>query len=121
MNRRSQRGEGKLKTIIGLAILAAIVYVGFKVIPPYINNFELEDAMKTEARFGYANRKTPEEVRNTIYKKIRELQIPAGPEDIRVELLGNGMRITVTYTVVIELPGYTLELNFKPTVDNMSV
>jgi len=121
MSRRSQRGEGKLKTIIGLAILAALVYVGFKVVPAYVDNFQLEDAMKSEARFGYVNRKSPEEVRDTIYKKIQELQIPAGRDDIRVEMLGNGMRITVTYTVVVELPGFTFELNFKPTADNMSI
>ena len=131
MNRRSQgarsnlsqreRGAGKLKTIIGLAILAAIVYAGFKIIPAYIDNFQLEDAMKTEARFGFVNRKSPEEVRDTIYKKVQELQIPAGRDDIRVELVGNGMRITVTYTVVIDLFGRHLELNFKPTSDNMSI
>jgi hypothetical protein len=121
MSRRSERGEGKLKTIIGLVILAAIVYLGFKIIPPYIDNFELEDAMKTEARFGYVNRKSPEEVRDTIYKKIQELGIPAGRDDIRVELIGNGMRITVTYTVVIELPVKSIELNFKPIADNMSI
>lgn len=121
MSRRSERGEGKLKTIIGLAILAAMVYLGFKIVPAYINNFELEDTMKTEARFGFVNRKSPEQVRDTIYKKIQELEIPAGRDDIRVEMLGNGMRITVTYTVVIDLPGYQLELNFKPTADNMSI
>jgi len=118
---KRERGEGKLKTIIGLAILAAMVYLGFKIIPAYINNFELEDAMKSEARFGYVNRKTPEEVRDTVYKKIQELEIPAGRDDIRVEMLANGMRIAVTYTVVVELPGYQLELKFKPTADNMSI
>ena len=91
------------------------------IIPAYINNFQLEDTMKAEARFGYVNRKSPEEVRDTVYKKIQELEIPAGRDDIRVEMLGNGMRITVTYTVVVELPGYRLELNFKPTADNMSI
>ena len=116
-----QRGAGKLGTIIGLAILATLVYLGFKIVPAYIDNFQLEDAMKTEARFGFVNRKSPEEVRDSIYKKIQELQIPAGRDDIRVELVGNGMRITVTYTVVIDLFGRQLELNFKPTADNMSI
>jgi len=122
MSRDPQRGAGKLKTIILLLVLVAFVYVGFKIVPAYVDNFELEDAMKTEARFASVNRKTPEDVRNSIYKKIRDLGIPAGPEDIRVDPVGgSGIRITVTYTVVVDLPGYTLRLNFQPTADNMSL
>jgi len=61
---------------------------------------------------------TIEDIQYHLYvlEKVRR-----GRDDIRVEMLGNGMRITVTYTVVIELPGYQLELNFKPTADNMSI
>ncbi len=122
MSRDPQRGASKLKTTISLLILAALVYVGFKIVPAYVNNFELEDAMKTEARFAAVNRKTPEDVRNAIYKKIQELGIPARPEDIRVvPTSGYGIRITVKYTVVVDLPGYTLRLNFQPTADNMSI
>lgn len=121
MSRMSERGAGRLKTIIGLAIVAMMVYMGFKIIPAYVNNYELEDAMKSEARFAGVNRKSPEQVRDTIYTKIKQLGIPAQPENIRVEVLQSGMRITVTYTVVVELPGYQLELNFKPTADPMSI
>ena len=122
MRRNAQRGEGKLKTIIVLAILASVIYIAFRVVPVYVNNFELEDAMKTEARFAVVQRKSPDEVRESVFRKIQELKIPARREDIRIEQLGNsGLRITVTYTVVIDLPGYQWKLNFSPSADNMSV
>ncbi len=38
-----------LKLIFGLALVAALGLVGFKVIPPYFANYELEDAIKTES------------------------------------------------------------------------
>jgi hypothetical protein len=122
MSRNREYGAGRTKTILSLLILAAMVYVAVKVIPPYVNNFELQDAMKTEARFAAVNRKSSEEVREDVYKKIKELGIPAKAENIRVEGLPNsGMRITVTYKVVVDLPGYGLVLNFEPTADNTSI
>lgn len=122
MRRNSQRGEGKLKSIIALAIIAGIIYFMVKVIPVYVNNYELEDAMKSEARFASVNRRSAEEVRNNIYAKIKELEIPARPEDIKIVPIGNNnVRITVTYTVVVDFPGYQMKLNFSPTADNMSV
>lgn len=122
MSRNRERGEGKVKTIIFLLVVVGIFYLAYKIIPVYVNNYELEDAMKTEARFASVNRKSPDEVRDNVYKKVRELQIPAERNDIRVELIGaGGVRITVTYTVIIDLPGYQLKLNFQPTADNMSV
>ena len=121
MSRNSQRGEGRLRTIITLAIIFAIFYLGVKIIPVYLNNYELEDLMKTEARFGFVSRKTPEQVRDTVLKKAKDLDLPIGPENIRVEPQTNGYRITVTYTVVVELPGYQWKLDFKPVADSMSI
>ena len=122
MSRNPERGEGRLKTIIFLLILAGVIYLAYRVVPCYVNNFELEDAMKTEARFAAINRKSPDEVRENVYKKIQQLKIPADRNDIRIEQLGSGgVRITVIYTVVIDLPGYQLKLDFAPTADNMSI
>lgn len=122
MSRNRQRGAGRIKTIIFLLVFAAVIYVGVKVLPAYFNDFQLQDSMKTEARFAAVNRKTSEQVREDIYKKMRELGIPGKPENIRVEPLPSyGLRITVTYSVVIDLPGYPLVLHFEPTADNTSI
>lgn len=122
MSRNNQRGEGRLKSIIALSVIAGIIYFMIKVIPVYVNNYELEDTLKNEARFASVNRKSPEDVRNTVYAKIQELQIPARREDIKIVPIGNNnVRITVTYTAVVNFPGYQLKLNFAPTADNMSV
>ena len=121
MSRISQRGEGRLKTVITLAVIFSLFYLGVKIIPVYVNNYELEDLMKSEARFGFVSRKTPEQVRDTVLKKARDLDLPIGPENIRVEPQTNGFRITVTYTVVVDLPGYQLKMDFKPMADSMSI
>lgn len=122
MNSHRQRGAIKLKTIIGFAIVALMAYSGFKLVPPYIDNFQLLDSMKTEARFAAVNRKSPDDVREAIYKKIRELEIPAKLNDIRVDQVGvGGLRITVKYTVTVTILGYQHTIEFAPTADNMSI
>jgi len=122
MSRNRESGAGGIRTILTVLFFATMIYLGIKLVPAYTNNFQLQDSMKEEARFAAVNRKSPEEARADIYKKIKELGIPAKPENIRVEPLPNlGMRITVTYQVVVDLPGYQLVLNFQPTADSSSI
>lgn len=122
MNRHLQRGAGRLKLVLSLLILGLFAYGCIKIVPAYVNDYQLEDAMKTEARFAAVNHKSPEDVREAVFRKIRELEIPASREDIRVEPLGGGgVRISVTYRVIVDLPGYQLKLDFQPKADNMSI
>jgi len=121
MNEKRQRGAGKIVTLIWLVIFVAAIYAGVKIVPVYIDNFALEDLMKQEARFAHVNRRTPEQLRDAVFKKIKELEIPAKREDIRVDNVTDGFRISVKYSVVVELPGYALTLNFKPTADPKSL
>jgi len=121
MNRNRQRGAGKLGTLIWLAILIGVAYCGFKIVPPYIDNYQIEDFMKSEARFANVNRRTPDQLKEVIYKKALEIGIPAKRDDVRVDTVQDGYKISLKYAVVIELPGYTLTLNFNPTADPKSL
>jgi hypothetical protein len=108
--------------VLVLAFLAALIYVAFKLVPPFINNYQLEDAMKQEARFAGVNRKDQDSIRNDVYKKIQELEIPARREDIRVESIAPfSVRISLDYSVPVDLRVYQLRLEFHPTGDSSSL
>ena len=120
--RERERGTGRLKSVLVLAFLAALIYVAFKLVPPFINNYQLEDAMKQEARFAGVNRKDQDSIRNDVFKKIQELEIPARREDIRVEAIAPfSVRISLDYTVPVDLSIYQLRLQFHPTGDSSSL
>ncbi len=121
MNRKGQAGAGKIKGILLLLAVITAIYLAVKIIPAYTNNYALQDAITSETRFALAQHKSIEAVRDTIEKKIKELEIPAKREDIRITDTGSGMRIAVPYTVLVELPGYTLRLNFEPNSDEKRV
>jgi hypothetical protein len=120
-SRDRERGSTHLKTLFALAITVAMVYVGFKVVPPYMSNYRLEDSMKTEARYARANRKTPEDVQKDIYDETQNLGILVRREDIHVTESGGLLEVYIDYNVLVDLPGYQLTLHFHPQADSSSI
>lgn len=119
--RRRQRGEGRLKAIVWTAILVLLVFAGFKLVPPYVNQYQLQDKITEEARFDTVNRKTDDQIRDVIYREIQDLGIPARREDIKLENTYHLVRITVEYTVPVDLWIYKTELHFVATSENKSL
>lgn len=117
----SQLGEGKLKAILWTAILLFGVYCGYKVLPVYINNYQLADKMQEEARFAVVNRYTEDQIRDLIFKEVQELEIPAHKEDIKVLASQQVVRISLDYTVPVDLLFYRVQLHFTPSSENKSL
>jgi hypothetical protein len=120
-HRNPQRGASRLKTLFGVLFLAALVYLAIKIIPPFVNNYQLQDSLVEEARFAGVNRRDADAVRNDVFKKMKEIGVPGRREDIRVESIATGTRISIDYTVVVQLPGYEIPLKFHPTADSNSI
>ncbi len=118
---RSQRGEGKLKAIVFTVVLVFGVFAAFKVLPPYINEYQLSDKMQEQARFGVVNRYTEEQIRDTIFKEAQDLDVPIKKEDIKVLASPSVVRISLDYRVPIDLLIYKMELHFTPSSENKSL
>ncbi len=122
MFRQREKGASRLKTVFGLLVLAAIIYCGIQIVPPFVNNYQLQDAIKEEARFAGVNRRDPESIKDDIFVKMRELNIPARREDIHVELNGPfSYLISLDYSVTVDLRVYQLRLQFHPQGDSGSL
>ena len=120
--RRRERGGAKLKAIFWTLVLCAAAYAGYKVVPAYIDNYTLQDKLTTEARFSVVNHRSDEDLREVIYKEIQIREIPARREDIKIlENTSRGVRISVDYTVPVDLKVYQLTLHFNPSADNRAL
>src|SRR6266700_4183084 len=75
-----ERGEGKLKTFISLAIVLLAIYSAVKIVPAYVSDYQLSDKMQEQARFAVVNRYTEDQIRANIFKVVQDLEIPAKPE-----------------------------------------
>jgi hypothetical protein len=118
---RAEWGEGKLKAILFTVILVLLVYSAFKIVPVYVQNYQLTDKMQETARFAVVNRYNEEQIRDTIFKEIQSLEIPAKREDIKVSSSQSIVRISVDYSVPVDLFFYHMDLHFTPSSENKSV
>jgi hypothetical protein len=121
VRRRSEKGEGRLKTIVIVAVIALLIYSTVRIVPAYVNNYQLADKMEEQARFGVVNRYTEEQIRDNIFKVCQDLDIPAKKEDIKVTATNAVVKISMQYTVPVDLLSYHLDLHFAPTSENKSL
>jgi hypothetical protein len=116
-----QRGEGRLKAIAFTVILVFGVFAAFKLLPPYIAEYQLSDKMQEEARFGVVNRYSEEQIRDAIFKEAQDLDVPIRKEEIKVLASPSVVRISLDYRVPIDLLVYKMELHFTPSSENKSL
>jgi hypothetical protein len=116
---------GTIKMLFGVFVIAAAVYVGAKVAPVYMDNYQFEDAVKNEATLDTYSNKTEDDIRTAIFKKAQDLEIPITEDQIEVRREGMQGRGTITihapYQVHIDLPGYPVDIHFDAGTENRGV
>jgi len=121
--RRSRRehGGGTIKAILWTVILVYGAFVAYKIIPAYVAEYQLADKMAEQARFAVVNQYPEEQIRETLYKTMQELEIPARREDIKIVANKSVVKISLDYTVPVDLLVYHLDLHFTPESENKSI
>ena len=115
--RRSDSGKGTVKAILSIAFVFAVIYCGFKIIPVYVNSYELQDYIRQQNPFWLAQRTPADAIRNHILAKAKDLDLPVEPDQVKVEV-GGGVRVQLDFTVPVDLRVYTLQLHFTPSAEN---
>ncbi len=120
-HRHSEQGEGKLKAIIYLAIAVFVIYSAVKVVPVYVSEYELSDKMQEQARFAVVNRYTEDQIRDNIFKVVQDLDIPAKRESIKIVANNSIVKISMEYSVPVDLLFYHMDLHFSPSSENKAL
>lgn len=123
LRRRTDGDMGTLKAIIGIVVVAAVIYTGFQVVPPELSNFSFQDDLRTIALSTGANPHTTDQALvEAVMKKAEEHQIPLSPDRVIVQRIGTvgapAVFLTVDYSVPVTLPGYQFSLHFNPSSGN---
>src|SRR5437763_16023249 len=116
-----ERGEGKLKTVITLAIVVLVIYSAVKIVPIYVSEYELSDKMQEQARFAVVNRYTEDQIRDNIFKVIQDLDIPAKREDIKVVSNNSMVKISLAYSVPVDVLMYHTDIHFSPNSESKAL
>ena len=112
---RSEKGEGRFGTLVGLSVLALTVYLGFKVIPEMINIYTFRDYLDEQARFAALSRHD-EEIKKRILRKAQELDLPVGGKNVTLNRSESYFDIHVRYVVPIVTPFYTYDWKLDESV-----
>lgn len=107
-----------IKALLGLAVLGIAIYVGWTMIPPYFNNYKLEDIIADEARTNTYSNKSEDAMRETVYQKAKDLDIPLTRENINVTRQGQTVSIDVNYIVHLDYPIHPVDLHFQSSSKN---
>lgn len=110
-----------VKALSGIFLLVAVLYVIWAIVPHYFNNYRFEDAIEQEARLNAYTGKSERDMRESLYKKARDLGLPLQAEQIQVLRQGGEIQIWAEYTVVVNLPGYQVVLNFRPSTSSRRI
>ena len=60
---------GSLKLLFGIFLIVGGLYAAFKLMPPYFENYQFQDAVKDEATHDTYSPKTEGDIRDTIYQE----------------------------------------------------
>jgi hypothetical protein len=118
---RSQRGGGTIKAILWTILLVYGAFVAYKILPAYVAEYQLADKMQEQARFAVVNHYPEEQIRDSIFKVIKDLEIPVKREEIKITANQDVVRIMCDYTVPVDLLVYQMNLHFTPTSENKSL
>jgi hypothetical protein len=114
----AERGSGTLKAIVWTLILAAMVYVGIKVLPILVSEYQFQDSIQNIARFASVNRQDAGKIQKAVVDEAERDNLPVRAEDIKVEGSNGNVRISVDFGVTVDLTVYQWTLNFHPTATN---
>jgi hypothetical protein len=115
----SERGEGRLGTIIWLLILAGVVYAAWNLIPVYYGNYNFADKMNELARAPKYSH-PDDRIETELIKAAQEnrLEQYIQPRTCKINTLDVRRTIVCEYDRTVQiLPGFKKTFHFRNEVD----
>ena len=115
VDRKSERGESRVKFLVTIAVLAVIAYAGYQYVPVAIRAYQFKDYMQQSVDKAAALGQSAEWVKAQLKASLHDYDVP--PEASITSTQRDGrVEATVQFTRPIPLPFYTYQYNFDHTV-----
>jgi hypothetical protein len=115
----NERGEGRLGTIMGLLILAGVVYAAWNLIPVFFNNYNFGDKVTELARAPKYSH-PDDRIETELIKAAQEnhLEQFIGPRTCKINTMEVRRVIVCEYDRTVEvLPGVKHKFHLKSEAD----
>lgn len=115
---------GRMKLIVGLAVLALVIITGWQIASCELANAELTEALRdlssqTSAHIGLGSFKTDEEFRDAVIREAKTHGIQLEPQQVTVQRTGTPQApiilLAADYKARVRLLGFSFTLHFHPS------
>lgn len=103
---------GKVKGLIGLLVVVTGFYVAWNMVPPYFNNYQLQDGLDDIARKGSYTAQTDDDIKKAVIAKAETEDIKLREDQIVVSRVRDMLGITVKYRIHVEMLIHPVDLDF---------
>jgi len=103
---------GKVKALIGLVVVLGGFYVAWNMVPPYFNNYQLQDALDDIARKGSYTAQTDDDIKKAVIAKAETEDIKLREDQIVVSRVRDMLGITVKYRIHVDMVVHPVDLDF---------
>lgn len=108
----------RLKTLIGVFIVVAFFYLLWKIMPPYIEEYQFQQEIQSIARNNEYSPLDENGIRDQVKRKINDIGVPVNPDSLVIQKNGTDVIIGTNYTVHIDAVLYPFDLTFHPATKN---
>lgn len=103
---------GKLKGLIGLVIIVGSFYTAWNLIPPYFNNYQLQDGLDDIARKNSYTTLTDDDIRKQVVTTAAAEDISLKEDQVVVSRTGTTLGISVKYRIHVDMVLHPMDLDF---------
>jgi hypothetical protein len=118
---RSERGFLSFSAILGLAVLGAIIFAAIRLLPPYIANYQFQDAIDNLARSATYSTITEADLRKDVLRQARDVGIQLQDKQVVVQKDRTTVNIAISYEVPVDLLARQVVLKFAPSAGNRNI
>jgi len=95
-------------------VVAGGFYLGWKVLPSYIENYQFQQEIQSIARNNEYTPLDENGIRDQVKRKITDIGVPVNPQDVLIQKVGSDVTIGTNYTVHIDAVFYPFDITFHP-------
>jgi hypothetical protein len=102
-------------------ILLLIIFVGIKIVPPYISNYQLQSSIQNIALIASYSPITEDEIRRNVISQANTCGVDLQPNQVMVKKGHGTVVIVVNYTVTVDFIARKMDIHFEPSTSNQNI
>lgn len=119
--RLTNTGSGRVKAILSIIFLIYVIVLGIKIIPVYVNDYELDDYVRQQTPFWLTDRKSADAIQKAVLDKAADLGLPVTAENVKVSAPGSLVNVTIDYAVPLDFVFFTVPKQFTHSAENRQI